>query len=58
MVGGRTACGFPCVFERCYGNLLVADAKIIGSPGCVQGFREAAPSHKHLLPRAAAVVGA
>jgi cyclase len=44
--------------DHCYGNSLVADAEIIGTPGCVEDLREGPPSRNHLLLRAAAVIGA
>jgi glyoxylase-like metal-dependent hydrolase (beta-lactamase superfamily II) len=44
--------------DHCYGNSLVPDAEIIGTPGCVEDLREGPPSRNHLLLRAAAVIGA
>jgi len=44
--------------DHCYGNSLVADAEIIGTPGCVEDLREGPPSRNQLLLRAAAIVGA
>ena len=44
--------------DHCYGNALVADAEIIGTPGCVRDLREAPPSRNRLLLRAASIIGA
>jgi cyclase len=44
--------------DHCYGNSLVANAEIIGTPGCVEDLREGPPSRNHLLLRAATVIGA
>jgi len=44
--------------DHCYGNSLVADAEIIGTPGCVEDLREGTPSRNHLLLRAVAIIGA
>jgi cyclase len=43
--------------DHCYGNALVADAEIIGTPGCVEDLREAPPSRNQLLIRAAGIIG-
>ena len=43
--------------DHCYGNALVADAEIIGTPGCVKDLREAPPSRNQLLIRAANIIG-
>ena len=43
--------------DHCYGNSLVADAEIIGTPGCVEDLREAPPSRNLLLLRAAGIIG-
>jgi cyclase len=43
--------------DHCYGNSLVADAEIIGTPGCVEDLREGTPSRNHLLLRAVAIIG-
>jgi glyoxylase-like metal-dependent hydrolase (beta-lactamase superfamily II) len=43
--------------DHCYGNSLVADAEIIGTPGCVQDLRESPPSRNLLLLRAGAIIG-
>ena len=42
--------------DHCYGNALVADAEIIGTPGCVADLREAPPSRNRRLLRAAAAL--
>jgi cyclase len=39
--------------DHCYGNMLVADAEIIGTRGCVEDLMEAPPSRNALLMRAA-----
>ena len=44
--------------DHCYGNALVADAQIIGTPGCVEDLREGTPARNQLLLRAAALIGA
>ena len=44
--------------DHCFGNALVADAEIIGTPGCIEDLREGTPSRNQLLLRAATVVGA
>ncbi len=44
--------------DHCYGNSLVADSEIIGTPGCVEDLREGPPSRNNLLLRAARVIGA
>ena len=44
--------------DHCFGNGLVADAEIIGTPGCVEDLREAPPSRNLLLLRAGAIIGA
>jgi glyoxylase-like metal-dependent hydrolase (beta-lactamase superfamily II) len=44
--------------DHCYGNSLLADAEIIGTPGCVEDLRKAPPSRNQLLMRAATVIGA
>jgi len=44
--------------DHCYGNSLVADAEIIGTPGCVEDLREAPPSRNQLLMRSGAIIGA
>jgi glyoxylase-like metal-dependent hydrolase (beta-lactamase superfamily II) len=43
--------------DHCYGNALVADAEIIGTPGCVEDLRAAPPSRNQLLIRAAGIIG-
>lgn len=43
--------------DHCYGNALVAEAEIIGTPGCVEDLREAPPSRNQLLIRAAGIIG-
>jgi cyclase len=42
--------------DHCYGNALVSDAEIIGTPGCVQDLREGPPSRNHLLLRVGAAI--
>lgn len=42
--------------DHCYGNSLVADAEIIGTPGCVEDLREAPASRNRLLLRVARVL--
>ncbi len=44
--------------DHCFGNSLVANAEIIGTPGCVEDLREGTPQRNHLLLRAAAIIGA
>jgi glyoxylase-like metal-dependent hydrolase (beta-lactamase superfamily II) len=44
--------------DHCFGNSLVADAEIIGTPGCVKDLREAPPSRNQLLLRAVTVIAA
>ena len=44
--------------DHCYGNALVSDAEIIGTPGCVQDLREGPPSRNHLLLRVGAAIEA
>ena len=44
--------------DHCYGNALLADAEIIGTPGCVEDLRESPPSRNQLLLRAAAIIAA
>ena len=44
--------------DHCFGNSLVADAEIIGTPGCVEDLREGTPKRNHLLLRAATIIGA
>ncbi|MBW1907864.1 MAG: MBL fold metallo-hydrolase, partial [Deltaproteobacteria bacterium] len=44
--------------DHCFGNGLIADAQIIGTPGCVEDLKEGPPSRNALLMRAAKVVGA
>jgi len=44
--------------DHCFGNSLLANAEIIGTPGCVEDLREGTPKRNHLLLRAAAVIGA
>ena len=43
--------------DHCYGNSLVADAEIIGTPGCVEDLREGTPKRNLLLLRAASMIG-
>jgi len=42
--------------DHCYGNMLVADAEIIGTRGCVEDLEEGPPSRNLLLMRAARIV--
>jgi cyclase len=42
--------------DHCYGNMLVADAEIIGTRGCVQDLEEGPPRRNNLLMRAARIV--
>lgn len=42
--------------DHCYGNVLVADAEIIGTRGCVKDLEEAPPSRNNFLLRAARIV--
>jgi len=42
--------------DHCYGNVLVADAEIIGTRGCVQDLEEGPASRNQLLMRAARIV--
>ena len=44
--------------DHCYGNALVADAEIIGTPGCLEDLREGTPGRNQLLLRAATLIGA
>ncbi|MFW2389433.1 MAG: MBL fold metallo-hydrolase [Polyangiales bacterium] len=44
--------------DHCYGNSLVSDAEIIGTPGCVEDLREGPPGRNQLLLRAASLIGA
>jgi len=44
--------------DHCFGNALVADAEIFGTPGCVEDLKEGPPGRNALLMRAAKVVGA
>lgn len=44
--------------DHCYGNMLVADAEIIGTRGCVEDLEEGPPSRNNLLMRAARIVDA
>lgn len=39
--------------DHCYGNALVADSEIIGTPGCVEDLRAAPSSRNQLLMRVA-----
>jgi cyclase len=42
--------------DHCYGNVLVAEAEIIGTRGCVADLEEGPPSRNHLLMRAARII--
>jgi len=39
--------------DHCYGNALLEDSEIIGTPGCVEDLRAAPPSRNQLLMRVA-----
>jgi glyoxylase-like metal-dependent hydrolase (beta-lactamase superfamily II) len=42
--------------DHCYGNVLVSEAEIIGTPGCVQDLEEAPASRNALLMRAGRII--